>query len=171
MKAMKAYREVEVQLHIFVTSTLDKRGWSTSRCQPFMLEKDPPPRYLSSRRVRGPTSGLEILKNLEHLCPCLEVNPDLSSRSYWAYWLNCCLLKILTEQCPSAAAVSCIARKFDWLIVQHSTHYKTNLGQRKCLFSATCFNLAEPSSGETITFHSNYQGHGTGAPSTLVTLN
>ena len=23
------------------------------------------------------TTGLEILENLEHLCPCLEINPDL----------------------------------------------------------------------------------------------
>ena len=60
----KACRRVEVQLHLFKTSTLDGGEWSTSRCGYFTPQREP--QYPSNRRMFGPQLGSVLFgeKNL-----------------------------------------------------------------------------------------------------------
>jgi hypothetical protein len=71
---MKAYGEVNVQIHIFLTSALAGGGWSASRsCRFTPGERD---RYLVDRRLGGPQSrsGRDEEKKILIL-PGLELRP------------------------------------------------------------------------------------------------
>jgi hypothetical protein len=58
---MKTYGEIEAYIHSSLTSVAD--GWelSVSRSNRF-APGEIIPQYLSERRVRGPTAGLDVVK-------------------------------------------------------------------------------------------------------------
>jgi hypothetical protein len=62
---MKVYGGVDVQIHIFLTSTLVGSEWSTSRPGRFILGKKP--WYPVDRRLGGLSTGLDDVEKREFL--------------------------------------------------------------------------------------------------------
>ena len=76
MHAMKAYWRVEVELHLFLTSTPDGGEWSTLRLGRFASGKST--RYPLNRRLVGPQNKFGRFGVVKIPCLCQLLNHDLS---------------------------------------------------------------------------------------------
>jgi hypothetical protein len=72
---MKTYGELDVQIHIFLTSQLDGGGWPASSRGRFTPRGKSPPSALD-RRLGGPRAGLDDIEKRKFLTlPGLELRP------------------------------------------------------------------------------------------------
>ena len=74
---IKAYREVEVKLHTFLTLALDGSEWWTA--VPGRLKAWKELRVPWIRRWVGPRGGLSVLEEIRKTCSWTETNPQHSS--------------------------------------------------------------------------------------------